>query len=54
MKESKFKLLIFDFDGTLADTKKSWYKALSNVFKKSGLWHLFQKGRPFHAVRLPS
>lgn len=34
---AKIKLIIFDFDGTLADTRKMWESANSVVFKNEGI-----------------
>ena len=34
----KPKLLIFDFDGTLADTRIAWFNALSKVLKKTKIY----------------
>jgi pyrophosphatase PpaX len=38
MKEGKIKLLLFDFDGTLADTKKRWFHSILKVLKSEGLY----------------
>lgn len=35
---NKIKLLLLDFDGTLADTKKRWYNSILKVLKREGLY----------------
>jgi len=35
---NKIKLLLLDFDGTLADTKKRWYNSILKVLKSEGLF----------------
>ena len=36
--KNKIKLLLFDFDGTLADTKKRWYNSILKVLKREKLY----------------
>jgi len=36
--KNKIKLLLLDFDGTLADTKKRWYNSILKVLKHEGLF----------------
>ena len=36
--KNKIKLLLFDFDGTLADTKKRWFYSLMKVLKQEKLF----------------
>ena len=33
-----YKILIFDFDGTIADTKKQWYSSIIKVLKKEKIY----------------
>lgn len=52
MKKSKIKLLVFDFDGTIADTKKLYYNSIHKWLKKEKIVFSEKQFKKFFGLKV--